>query len=909
MLNLKEVKTIKAINQDLFSTSSSNKAGSIKGSSKKSPKKKPLAPMLKQYLEVKESYKEHLLFFQVGDFYEVFFEDAPIVADCLQIRLTSRDKNKENPIPMCGVPIHAIDNYLSKLIENGFSVVIVSQVEAAKASKGMVKREVTRIITPGVRLDGLDDKEFNFLASVLLDNTCSVSYVDVSVGELKVVELETRDELVDYLKRIRPSEILLPSVLNSKAVDKNLEWIKDSLAVCKELGAKPVFRVFDYPNKSAISDLFQKWLADKNEINQVGELVESLTNESISSLNTIIAYVDEVSFGVKPVFSSIGKENSESSVVIDSATRRNLELTEARIDGDRRNSLFAKIDFTKTAMGSRLLKQTILNPSTEIEKINFKLDAVEELVNDKQKLESLVKYLVQVRDLDRLCSRISTHRANPKDFKMLLDSICLLPELSKELGKKAFFTELNSQLDLLPDIFQSLENSLVETPPTKINEAGIFKAGFNPEIDRLNELRQNGRKWLAQLEQEEREKTGISSIKVKYNSVFGYFFEIPKGQSSKAPDYFERKQTLTNVERFATKELKQRELEILSAKGKQIELEREEFVNLRASIANEVYRIQRTARALAKLDLICSLARLAIKRNYIRPEILDNNKTLIASGRHPVVEEVIGEHNFIPNDVNLNTEDRRLAILTGPNMGGKSTYLRQIGLIQLLAQAGSFVPAESAKIGIVDRIFTRIGAADDLSRGDSTFMVEMREAAVIVRKASKKSLVLIDEVGRGTATNDGLALASAIATWLLEKIKCRTVFATHFHQLTSDVKPGAFCLAVGVLEKSNEIVFTHRINEEVCNKSFGLEVARLAGLPEELVLNAMKLLDNLESNSSKISKPNACLNQAKELSSEVLVESELVENTLKKQISEINTNEITPMQALVHLNQIKDSIQ
>ena len=858
-----------------------------------------LAPMLKQYVETKKSYPEHLLLFQVGDFYEVFFEDAITVSDCLQIRLTSRDKNKENPIPMCGVPIHAIDNYLPRLLELGHSAVVVSQVEDARQAKGMVRREITRIITPGVRLDGdgLNEKEFNYLVSAIsLGSSSAISYSDISIGVLRVLELETTEELLDAIRRLKPAELILPSLYNNSPIDRNSDWLKEASALAKELGARVIYRPYDFANEKKIAEVLETWLADKDSIKVVQDSILQLSAVGLSSLCSTLSYIDEVSFGVKPVFSSIEREESSSSVIIDSATRRNLELTEARIDGDRRNSLVGNIDYCKTAMGSRLLRQWLLNPSSDLREINERLAAVEELLAKPTALNQIRDNLIRVRDLDRLCSRIATHRASPRDLKVLQDSIELLPSLAdvlKELKNSVVFLKLIDDLDLLEDLTKKLSASLVEEPPMKINEGGIFKEGYHPELDRLNRLRLDGRTLLAKIEQVEKDKTGIGSLKIKFNNVFGYFFEVPKGQLSKIPSHFERRQTLVNAERFVTPELKEQEAEILSAKARQIDLEREEFVALRSYVADALFRIQKTARVLSKLDTLCCFAYLAQKNNYTKPNVNTGFSTIVVGGRHSVVEQVIGAHNFIPNDVNLNCENRRLAILTGPNMGGKSTYLRQIGLIQLLAQAGSFVPAQSAELGLVDRIFTRIGAADDLTRGDSTFMVEMREAATIVRKATSRSLVLIDEVGRGTATSDGLAIATAISEWLLDKTKCRTVFATHFHELTRDIKPGAFCLAVGILEKANEIVFTHRIEEEVCDRSFGIEVARLAGLPEELLLRASQILDNTEETKPRI-KNN--ISNKEDSDSTFLIQK----------LSAINPNNLTPIEALLELNKLKN---
>ncbi len=837
-----------------------NSSDRSKVSAKASKPKRKLAPMLQQYVDIKQDYKEHVLLFQVGDFYEVFFDDAVTAAEVLGIRLTSRDKDQDNPIPMCGVPHHALDKYLPKLLTAGYSCVVVSQVEDAKQAKGMVRRAITRIVTPGIRYegDGLDEKQHNYLSAACQapSGLSALSYVDVSTGHLRVREAETLDELLELIRRVEPAELILPSTLFGAAVSVSKGggtggWIREVRAVANELQTKIVMRPFEKISRQAAILRVDGLLAGDVKHRAVGKEIEKLSEAGRAVLEASVDYIEEVSFGSSPGLAEFTVEEQKRTVFIDAATRRNLEICETRLDGDRRNSLLAHIDYTRTAMGSRMLSEWFLSPSSVRVDIEQRFDVIDELLSQSEILNSLRQEFAAIRDIDRLVTRLRSLRANPRDLATLRDSLRSLPAVAQVLGacQAPRLQTLFAEFDSLDDLRATLETAFVEEPPVRVSEGGIFNDGYNAEIDRLREIRTNGRSWLAELEASEKARTSIGALKIKYNNVFGYFIEISKAHLSKVPEDYERKQTLTNAERFVTPELKEYEVSILSAKGKQLDLERELFSELRAALNNNAGRIQKVSRILSELDGLCALAELARKHNYIRPTLTSGkNELSVSEGRHPVVERVIGPHNFVPNNVSLSASSRRLAVLTGPNMGGKSTYLRQIGLIQLMAQAGSFVPASKAELPLVDRIFTRIGASDDLSKGDSTFMVEMREASVIVRKASANSLVLIDEIGRGTATSDGLAIATAIAHWLHDEVACMTVFATHFHELTQleQLKEAAFCLSVGVLEEQGEISFTYRIEESPADRSYGIEVARLAGLPEDLLAHAESLLEALE---------------------------------------------------------------
>lgn len=860
-----------------------------------------LAPMLKQYVDYKRKYPEHLLLFQVGDFYEVFFADSETVANALNIRLTSRDKSSDNPIPMCGVPIHALDNYLPKLLTAGYSCAIVSQVEAAnKARKGMVRRELTRIVTPGVRYegDGLEESESNYLCAALLAprGSGAVCYVDVSCGRIRVVEVEGEGDLLEVVERVRPSELIIPSTRNRLRVPTHERWIRSMRKHVKENESHSVKRPFEEAPASEVSKKLSALIAGEPDLD---ELVQRISPEARSALGALLGYIEEVSSAGLPVFASCEVEENNASVLVDAATRRSLELFEARMDGSRASSLLYHINMTKTSMGVRLLREWLQSPSSQRSVIEERHEAVAELFSTEA-CGDIRKVLVGVRDIERVLSRITTGRASPRDLRLLCDSLSELPEIKRILSacESRLLSECAAEFDDLSDIFSRLSAALVEDPPAKISEGGIFRERYNDQLDELRMMASDSKTLLANLEHSERKRLGLSSgLKVKYNNVFGYFIEVTKANIDKVPEHYERKQTLTNAERFVTEELKDLAVKILSARSRQFDIERELFGELRTFAAAQAGRIQRTAQLLSRLDVISSFAELARVKNYVRPELRDEPITKIVRGRHPVVEGVIGAHNFVPNDLALDTAENRFAVLTGPNMGGKSTYLRQAGIIQLLAQIGSFVPAESAVLGVVDRIFTRIGSGDDISRGESTFMVEMREMTTIVNRATEKSLVLIDEIGRGTATTDGLAIARSIAEWLHSEVGCRTIFATHFHELT-DLEcqfEGAFCISVGIIEREAEVIFTHRIERGAADRSYGIEVARLAGLPGELLVRASRLLEEAQSGEAAASP--------QKLAPRAVVPPAYAQ--LAEEVRMCNLNNMTPLDAMNNLARLK----
>ena len=863
-----------------------------------------LPPMLRHYLKVKSQYKSHAVLFQVGDFYEVFFDDAPHVADVLDIRLTSRNKDNPKPIPMCGIPIHALDNYLPRLLQNGLSVVIVSQTEAADASKkGPVKRELTRVVTPGVRYegDGLEERSHNFLAAGYLGarETGVLLYVDVSTGHLALQLCESKEELLEALGRVCPSELLLPKSVDGVQLDAAESWVKDLRSFAKGQGIHLVFRSFQKVLSAQIEKRLSSLLLNKNE-----ELLKGLSLEACSVLDAALDFIEESTVGLMPHFSRLSVEETNSVVVIDAHTRRNLELLEPFSGGNKKHSLVGSLDSTKTAMGARLLSHWVLLPSNDRDLLNSRYDAVEELIACSEELDLLRENFSRVRDIERILSRVIGQRANPKDLLALADSLSALPDIYKTLStfKSSLFLDLSSRFDTMGELAAELSTAVSESAPTKLTDGGIFVQGYNADLDTLMQLSSEGKSWVAKFGEEEKKRTAIASLKVKYNNVFGYFIEVSKTQLDKIPDDYERRQTLVNAERFITASLKEKESAILSAKARQVALEQKLFVELRNWVATYAAKIKTVAEIISQLDVLSSFAYVAKLQRYCRPQLVEKTEIEIKSGRHPVVERVVGEHNFVSNSCDLSADKRRFAVLTGPNMGGKSTYLRQIGLIQIMAQAGSFVPAEAARLCLVDRIFTRIGAGDDLTRGDSTFMVEMREATSICKRSTEHSLVLIDEIGRGTATTDGLAIAASIAEWLHDYVGCLTVFATHFHELTelAESKSAAFCLSVGVVEKEGDIEFTHRIEQKPTSKSYGIEVAKLAGLPQPLIERAREFMEKLDGEGKGLPELAKAEYRPRTPKSHKLV---------IERISSFDENGSTPLEALCEIVEIKKMLK
>lgn len=877
-----------------------------------------LAPMLKQYLAVKERYPDFHILIQVGDFYEVFFDDAKVIADALNIRLTSRDKSETDPIPMAGVPIHALDNYLPRLLERGLSCVLVSQVESAdtkfqNGKKVGVQREITRIITPGIRFegDGLDEKRYNFLAAALVSprGAGAVGLIDVSAGMLRLIEIESKEGLVDTLRKFAPSELLLPSIVDKNPIQRDEKWIRSVKELSLEHGFQISFRPYAQGNRESVANKLSGLLLDQSRLGDV----EKLSLESLFVVSGLLDYVESVSLRSNLKISRFELITDAGRSCLDAASIRNLEILSTRSDGARRNSLLDFLDQTKTPMGSRLLTDWVLNPLTELEPIRARHAAVEELLNNPGRRDELIRQLQFVRDIDRLVTRVALGRGNPRDLSSVRESLAVLPQIKDTLGtfNADLLKQLVERLNLHTSLKELLNNAITDEPPLKLTEPGTIRPGYSPELDELNQISTQGSHWIVELEARERQRTGIPSLKIKYNNIFGYFIEITNTHVSRAPTHYERKQTLANAERFTIPELKEFEGKVLSAKAKALELEKKLFSEVCNKVAAEMSELQISAEVLATLDVLLSFAESAARHSFCRPEMTLDEVTEIVGGRHPVVESVIGSHNYVANDASLNTIDRAFAVLTGPNMGGKSTYLRMVGIVHLMAQTGSFVPARAAKLGIVDRIFTRIGSADDLVRGESTFMVEMKEATAIALKATRRSLVLVDEVGRGTATTDGLAIARALAEWLHDDTGCRTIFATHFHELTElpSTKERVFCLSVGVVEDGDHISFTHVIEHRAADRSYGIEVAKLAGLPTKILTRAKELLngellnrDNSAAESKKVSvksfpvKPSGSASHPKE-------QEEF--RSLKQLVTEIssrNIDEMTPMQSLVELS-------
>jgi DNA mismatch repair protein MutS len=802
-----------------------------------------LTPMMRQYHKIKMEHPDLLLFFRMGDFYEMFYEDAVIGSRELEITLTSRNKDRDgSPIPMCGFPHHSISGYLNKLLKKGLKVAICDQVEDPKLAKGIVRREVTRILTPGTAVEEgvLDSKSHNFIAGVFLtDESSAGAFLDVSTGEFWAVEFEGKsasERLEQELLHFRPREVLLPESKDS--------FIKDSL--------KSFFSEMDTVSTNQPDWIFNTDFAERTLLQQFD--VSSLDgfginggSRSICAAGALLSYVKETQKSDLKHINSLRLIEHSSFLRMDDSTVRNLELI-AGMDGSKKWTLFATLDLTKTGMGARLLRQWILRPSMSIEEINPRLDAVSELKSSVIGMDRLGKKLSSVYDVERLLSRVTLGTANPRDLVALRESLRILPELAEEL--RSYQSELlTPEIDLLADIVDLLDSSIKDEPPVQLTDGRIIKKGHNSELDELREISTSGKDTIARIESAEKESSGIPSLKVKYNKVFGYFIEVTKTHLNLVPDHYIRKQTLVSSERYITPELKEYEEKVLHAEERIVILERELFVQIRGSVAAQAERIQKVARFLALLDVLLAFSDAAHRRNYTRPILNGSLRSEVRAGRHPVLE-LQGEKPFVPNDWICDADNEQMIILTGPNMGGKSTYLRQNALIVLMAQMGSFVPADSAEIGIVDRIFTRVGASDNLSRGRSTFMVEMIETARILNTASNRSLILLDEVGRGTATFDGLSIAWSVAEHLItdNMRRARTLFATHYLELTKLEKlydsVRNFC--VTIRESGNDIIFFHRVMPGTADKSYGIEVARLAGVPMPVIERAREILNRLE---------------------------------------------------------------
>lgn len=823
-----------------------------------------LTPMMQQYMSIKKQYKDSILFFRLGDFYEMFFDDALLASRELEITLTKRDAGLKEKAPMCGVPHHVADSYISKLIQKGYKVAICEQVEDPSQAKGIVKRDVIKVITPGTITDQnlLDEKSNNFLASIYIDEFgYGISYVDNSTGEMYTTESHQKNKedfstLIDELGKIFPSEIVCNKELLK---DKNLKNIIENTV-------NPYMNL--YSNREVNIKNLSKLIVEHFNKDNFENIDLSQKTYSLIATGKLLEYLYETQKNSLEHINSLSYYKPDNYMILDFNTRANLEIHETIIRRDKKGALIGILDKTSTSMGGRLLKKWLEQPLLKIREIEMRNNAVEYFFHNIAFMDDIKELLRQIYDIERLATKISSGSCNGRDLISIKSSISVLPELKKKLLSvdNAELLNLGSNLDLLEDIYEIIDISIKDNPPISVKEGSLIKDGYSGELDKIRMTSIHGKEWLAKLELEEKKKTGIKNLKIGFNKVAGYFFEVTKSNIPMVPDYFVRKQTLTNSERYYTEKLKSMEDEILGAEEKILELEYNLFQEIRDDIKSKITRLQNTSRVIAKIDVLNALSKVAYDYNFIKPKLNNKGTINIVNGRHPVVENTIESNLFIPNDTNLNQDDNMIQIITGPNMAGKSTYMRQVAIITLLAHIGSFVPAESADICIVDRIFTRIGAADNLSQGKSTFMVEMMEVSNIVKSATKNSLIILDEVGRGTSTYDGLSIAWAVVEHIAKKIKAKTLFATHYHELTQLQEKNKSIKNLTILaeEKDNEIIFLRKIVEGSTNKSYGIQVAKLAGIDSSITKRSNEILGLIEGNH-KIDLSNTTVKETKQI--------------------------------------------
>ena len=801
-----------------------------------------LTPMMKQYMETKSQYQDCILFYRLGDFYEMFFEDALTASRELEITLTGKNCGQEEKAPMCGVPYHAVEGYLNRLVAKGYKVAICEQVEDPKTTKGIVKREVVRIVTPGTNLDtqALDETKNNYIMCIVyIADRYGVSVADISTGDYFVTEIPDSAKLLDEIYRFSPSEIICNEAFYMSGVD--MDGMKDRLGIT----------IYSLESWYFDDEVCRKKLLEHFEVSSFAGLGLADYDCGIISAGALLQYLLETQKNSLSNLTHITPYAAGKFMMIDSSTRRNLELCETLREKQKRGSLLWVLDKTKTAMGARTLRKYVEQPLIDKTEIIRRLDAVQELKEQAISREEIREYLSPVYDLERLITKIAYGSANPRDLTAFRSSLEMLPALLYILQemKAELLKDLAVDLDPLEDLCILVKKAIREDPPIAMKEGNIINDGYNEEVDKLRRAKSDGKDWLAKLENDEREKTGIKNLKIKYNKVFGYYLEVTNSYKEMVPEYYTRKQTLANAERYITPELKELEDMILGAEDKLYALEYELYSEVRDLIASQIERIQKTAKAVAALDAFASLALVAERNNYVRPKINEKGVIDIKEGRHPVVERMIPNEMFISNDTYLDDKKHRISIITGPNMAGKSTYMRQTALIALMAQIGSFVPAKSANIGLSDRIFTIVGASDDLASGQSTFMVEMTEVANILRNATSKSLLILDEIGRGTSTFDGLSIAWAVIEYISDSrlLGAKTLFATHYHELTELEgkidNVNNYCIAVK--EKGDDIVFLRKIVKGGADKSYGIQVAKLAGVPELVIGRAKEIVEEL----------------------------------------------------------------
>jgi DNA mismatch repair protein MutS len=871
----------------------------------------PSTPLMRQYAAIKKKHPAALLFFRLGDFYELFFDDAVLASRELQITLTSRNKEKGLAVPMCGVPHHAADGYISKLVRKGFKVAICEQMEDPQLAKNLVRREVTRVVTPGTAADSsLSSEESNFLAAVAQnEGRAGFAALDLSTGEFRATEFQGEDaqaRIQEELQQLRPKEVLYGSAAPLFASRQQ----QNSVASAGGYAETPLDDWIFAPDHAI------PLLENHFGVLSLEGFGLAAKPAAASAAGAILYYVRATQRGTLNHVDRVGFYERQDCMILDAVTVRNLELIEPLFAGtDAGVTLFRCIDNTCTPMGKRLLRSWLLRPSIKPAEINARLDAVEAQVKDIVAREELRRALDGILDLERLLSRVTLETANPRDMLALAASLEKIPNVRSALKhfQAERLQELHGSIDELHDLRKRIHNTIVPEPPISFGDGGVIQPGLDAELDGLRDLSRNSKQFLAQIEQRERQRTGITSLKVKFNSIFGYYLEITKANLHLVPADYERKQTLVNAERFATPELKEYESKILDAQEKIAEIERRLFVELRSAIAGEARRIRQTALALAEVDVLASFANVAALRNYCRPTFDDSAEIQIIGGRHPVIEQqemAGGSDRFVPNDLYLNSTTHAVLVLTGPNMGGKSTYLRQAALMVILAQMGSFVPAKSARLGLVDRVFTRIGASDNLARGRSTFMVEMTETAAILHTATAKSLILLDEIGRGTSTYDGLAIAWAAIEYIHARTRAKTLFATHYFELTelAERLSGVKNYHVSVKETGGGIVFLRTVEPGAADRSYGIEVAKLAGLPTEVVQRAREVLAEHEEAEQRLAAQLASDACRPAPAAQLTIFTALSQPVLER-LRGVDLNRLTPLDALNLLAELKTQIQ
>ena len=872
-------------------------------------------PMMQHYLKTHEEYQDCILFYRLGDFYEMFFDDAKVVSKELELTLTGKSCGAEERAPMCGIPYHAAETYLTRLVKKGYKVAICEQVEDPKLAKGMVKREVTRVVTPGTTLNAqaLDETKNNYIMCIAyIGDHYGISSADITTGDYYVTEVDSERKLLDEVNKYQPTEIICNEAFYISGID--IDDMKNRMGIV----------IYSLDAWYFSDETAQMTLKDHFKVRDLEGLGLADYDSGVIAAGALLKYLYETQKTTLSNLVAIHPYTTGKFMIIDSSTRRNLELVETLREKQKRGSLLWVLDKTRTAMGARTLRSFVEQPLIERTEIEERYDAIDEFNTNAITREEIREYLNPVYDLERLITRVTYQTANPRDLIAFRNSIHMLPPIKTLMSdfQSPLLKRLYEQLDTLDELYELIERSITEEPPLTLHDGGILKEGYNEEVDRLRKAKTDGKSWLADLEAKEREKTGIKNLKIKYNKVFGYYLEVTNSFKDMVPEYFTRKQTLANAERFITPELKELEDVILGAEDKLIVLEYELFREVRQKVADEVVRIQKTAKAVAQIDVFASLATVAEQNNYCRPKLNEKGLIDIKDGRHPVVERMIQNEMFVANDTYLDNGSNRVSIITGPNMAGKSTYMRQSALIVLMAQIGSFVPAKSAKIGIVDRIFTRVGASDDLASGQSTFMVEMSEVANILRNATSNSLLILDEIGRGTSTFDGLSIAWAVVEHISNPrlLGAKTLFATHYHELTElEGKLNSvnnYCIAVK--EKGDDIVFLRKIVKGGADKSYGIQVAKLAGVPDNVIERAKEIVEELSNNditeivqnisaegSSKRSKPKLDEVDLEQISLLDTMDNDTILNELK----ELDLGQMTPIEAMNKLYELQNKVK